>query len=46
MKKQHDKCSVKKMAKILEVSRSNSYHFIHRKPTKKAMGNAEYLKRK
>jgi putative transposase len=45
MKRQHDKCTVKKMAKILEVSRSNFYHFVHRKPTKRAMDNAEYLQK-
>ena len=33
------------MAKFLEVSRSNFYHFIHRKPSKRAIENAEYLKR-
>ncbi|MEK7339755.1 MAG: IS3 family transposase, partial [Verrucomicrobiota bacterium] len=45
MKKQHDKCTVKKMAKLLEVSRSNFYYFVHRTITKRAMENAEYLKK-
>ncbi len=45
MKKQHDKYTVKKMAKFLEVSRSNFYHFVGRKLTKRAIENAEYLKK-
>lgn len=45
MKGQRHKFEIKKMAKFLGISRSNFYHGLHRKRSKGARENAEYLKK-
>lgn len=45
MKGQRHKFEIKKMAKFLEISRGSFYYSLHRKPSKRSIENAEYLKK-
>ena len=45
MKGQRHKFEIKKMAKFLEISRGSFYYSLHRRPSKRSIENAEYLKK-
>lgn len=45
MRGQHHKLEIKKMAKFLGISRSSFYYSLCKRPSKRAIENAEYLKK-